>query len=97
MNIMVIWSSPNEQGLTAAAKDDFQKLYDDMAVADGLIFITPVYWHDMSENLKCFLDRLRRCETAHNHKLKGKICILIACAGETFAEYLAGNGGRYEK
>ena len=23
MNIMVIWSSPNEQGLTAAAKDNF--------------------------------------------------------------------------
>lgn len=189
MNIMVIWSSPNEQGLTATAKDnflnglkqkcgnttvvqlnrmkiknclacgnswgkcqqqgsciikdDFQKLYDDMAIADGLIFITPVYWYDMSENLKCFLDRLRGCETAHNHKLKGKICMLIACAGgtglgaiqclahmeevlshmqmitverlpiiqfnkqymlpalasagETFAEYLAGNGGRYEK
>jgi multimeric flavodoxin WrbA len=129
MSTLVIWSSPNTDGLTATAKDsvvgglkqvgamvdaihlnclkinhclacndgwgkcrkqgfcvikdDFQRLYDAMRASDGIVFITPVYWHDMSENLKCSLDRLRRCETAHNRQLSGKACLLIACAGGT--------------
>ncbi|MDR0643287.1 MAG: flavodoxin family protein [Treponema sp.] len=129
MKTIILWSSPNEHGLTAEAKnsiitglkhksndikvvplnqmnikncfacgdgwgkcreqgaciikDDFQQLYDDMIISEGIVIITPVYWHDMSENLKCFLDRLRRCETAHNRMLNGKICMLVACAGGT--------------
>ena len=45
--------------------------------------ISAVYWHDIKEHMKAFLDRLRRCETAYNHFLFGKRCILIACAGGT--------------
>lgn len=127
MAILVIWASPNEDGLTAAAKnrivegiqaggglaeelhlnrkkikrcltcgdgwglcrsegrcvvsDDFAEIYDKLIAAEGIVLITPVYWHDLAENLKSFLDRLRRCETAHNHFLRGKECLLIACAG----------------
>ena len=33
--------------------------------------------------MKAFLDRLRRCETAHNHFLSEKRCFLVACAGGT--------------
>lgn len=51
--------------------------------ADGIVFVTAVYWHDMTECMKAFLDRLRRCETAHNGYLVGKRCFLIACAGGT--------------
>lgn len=127
MSVLVIWASPNEDGLSAAAKDrileglaaagteaeavhlnelaigncrtcgdgwglcasegacviadDFARLYDKLVCAEGIVWITPVYWHDLAECLKAFLDRLRRCETAHNHALKGKKCMLIACAG----------------
>ena len=125
--IILLWSSPNEDGLTAAAvkatvqgmqgtdtelecvhvnaqhlmhckacangwglcasegrcvqEDDFQKLYDLLIGADGVILVTAVYWHDVTECMKAFLDRLRRCETAHNHLLAGKSMLLIACAG----------------
>lgn len=51
--------------------------------ADGIVLVSAVYWHDITECMKAFLDRLRRCETAHNHFLSGKRCILIACAGGT--------------
>ncbi|MDD4796832.1 MAG: flavodoxin family protein [Eubacteriales bacterium] len=127
MSILVIWASPNQDGLTAAAKnrvmdgiaagggeaseiplnqhrihscracgngwgtcrsdgscvieDDFAAIYDRLIAADGIVWVTPVYWHDMAENLKTFLDRLRRCEAAHNHHLQGKRCLLVACAG----------------
>ena len=127
MSILVIWSSPNEDGLTAAAKDsvikgikqagtealelklnecnvkcclacndgwgscrsegrcviddDFEMVYNKMRSADRIVLVTPVYWHNMSERLKSFLDRLRRCEASCNHHLKGKECMLVACAG----------------
>lgn len=128
MAILVIWASPDSDGLTAKIKnqlvkgiensgqaaceihlnkkriqccvacgkggygkcmqegrcvlsDDFQSIYDAMRKADAYVFVTPVYWHDLAENLKCFLDRLRRCETAHNGFLKGKRALIAACAG----------------
>lgn len=129
MSILVIWASPNKDGLTAAAKDqvlggiakagaeaevvhlnecniercricnggwgicrsegrcvipdDFAKLYAKANLAGGIVWITPVYWHDLAECLKAFLDRLRRCEAIHNHFLRDKKNLLIACAGGT--------------
>lgn len=129
MSVLVIWASPNMEGLTAAAKDkileglalsetstevvhlnrcdikncracgdgwglcrskgqcvikdDFAALYQQLAAADGIVWITPVYWHDLAECLKSFLDRLRRCETGYNHLLQNKKCLLVACAGGT--------------
>lgn len=125
--ILVIWASPNKNGLTAAAKDqivkgirqageeaeiihlnscrikscmacgngwgncrsqgncvipdDFEMIYDKMRSVGKIVFVTPVYWHDLAECLKAFLDRLRRCETGHNHNLREKKCLLAACAG----------------
>jgi len=131
MKIMIITSSPNDDGLTAACgqkakigvemeaadaltinlntlnisscsacgngwgtclnkhicqvEDDFQKLHAQMIEADGYIIITPVYWHDMSESLKAFIDRLRRCEASKGEKssLAGKPFICIAAPGGT--------------
>lgn len=129
MKIVVLWSSPNTDGLTASAKDrimtgilaggaeaeeiqlnakdlahcaacgngfgtcrsdgtcvqqdDFAEIYDKLVAADGIVLVTAVYWHNVTECMKAFLDRLRRCEAGHNHFLKGKQCLLAACAGGT--------------
>ncbi len=61
--------------------DDFSQLYDACCSAEALVFVSPVYWHDMSENFKSFLDRLRRCETSKNGYLKEKRYVAVACAG----------------
>ncbi len=61
--------------------DGFESIYARLREADGIVFVTAVYWSDMTEQMKKFIDRLRRCEATHNHFLKGKRCILIACAG----------------
>lgn len=129
MKTVVLWSSPNREGLTASAKnrvmeglrkagaevdeihlnrmhikncqacangwgtcnktgscvlkDDFAAVYEKLAAADGLVLISAVYWSGMTECMKAFIDRLRRCEAAHNHFLAEKRCLLIACAGGT--------------
>ena len=64
-------------------KDDFEAIYQKLKIADGIVFVSAVYWFDLTEYMKAFLDRLRRCDAMHNGALKGKSCFLIACAGGT--------------
>jgi len=63
-------------------RDDFNDIYKHMDGFDSYIFITPVYFWEMSESAKTFFDRLKRCD-AFNDKsnIKGKKIICIACAG----------------
>lgn len=41
-----------------AKKDEISNLLSEMAFADGLIVATPVYFHDIPGQLRCFLERL---------------------------------------
>ncbi len=43
-------------------EDDFEVLRQKIQNADILCFVSPVYFHDVSESAKRFFDRLRRCE-----------------------------------
>lgn len=62
--------------------DDFNDIYKYMESFDNYIFITPVYFHEMSESAKTFFDRLKRCDAFNDEsKIKGKKIICIACAG----------------
>lgn len=40
--------------------DDFQMLVNKIQESDVVVFATPVYFRDLSESMKVFLDRLRR-------------------------------------
>ncbi|WP_026882216.1 flavodoxin family protein [Clostridium akagii] len=66
-------------------KDDFQEVHASLKDSDGLIIISPVYWGDLSESAKNFLDRLRRCEafSGDTNILAGKPIISVAAAGGT--------------
>lgn len=127
MKTVILWSSANTDGLTAAAKDtflaglheqgietediflngltirpclacgngfgqclsdgscvqedDFATVYKKLVEADGIVLVTAVYFHDLTEQFKLFIDRLRRCEALRDGDLKGKTCTLVACAG----------------
>lgn len=75
------WGKCRDEGV-CILEDDFQNLYDEITGSDALVFATPVYWHDLSESAKTFLDRLRRCETGRGFKtFVGKNAIGIASAG----------------
>lgn len=62
--------------------DDFNDVYAEMSKFDAYVFITPVYFWEMSESAKTFFDRLKRCD-AFNDKsqIRGKKIVSIACAG----------------
>ena len=76
------WGTCNKTG-TCVIRDDFSGIYQSLANADGIVWISAVYWSDMTECFKAFFDRLRRCDATRNHSLAEKRCMLIACAGGT--------------
>ena len=76
------WGTCNKMG-TCVIQDDFAGIYQALVEADGIVWISAVYWSDMTECFKAFFDRLRRCDATHNHFLTEKRCILITCAGGT--------------
>jgi multimeric flavodoxin WrbA len=49
-------------------EDDLNLLRTKIQNSNALVFSTPVYWHDLSESAKRFLDRLRRTETFSGRK-----------------------------
>jgi len=63
--------------------DDFAMLVGKVAEADAVVFATPVYFSDLSESMKTFLDRLRRIRIGGGDKpgIKGKAAVGICVAG----------------
>jgi len=64
-------------------EDDFELVRQKLSGADAFIISTPVYFGEVSEVTKSFLDRLRRCEWPLGERslLKGKPALGIAAAG----------------
>lgn len=46
---------------TCVLDDDFEKLRKELQKADAIVLSNPVYYGELSEVAKSFLDRLRRC------------------------------------
>ena len=65
--------------------DGFTEMQRRIARADALALVTPVYWWEMSEAMKAFFDRFRRCEATKGEKgaMAGKAVLLVASAGGT--------------
>ncbi len=63
--------------------DDFSDLVDQLNKADGVVFATPVYFSDLSESMRGFLDRLRRISMndSSTAKVANKPVLGIAVAG----------------
>jgi multimeric flavodoxin WrbA len=64
-------------------EDDMEMVRANMGQADGVILSTPVYFGDVAEVVKNFLDRLRRCERAGpaDPRVEGRWMLGIAAAG----------------
>ena len=77
------WGQCRQEKDCIIEDDDFQAIRAKLHAADGIVFATPVYFWDISELGKIFLDRLRRAEWPRREAslLKGKPVIGIACAG----------------
>ena len=67
-------------------KDDFAQVAESIRTADAVIFATPVYYSDLSESLRAFLDRLRRtCTHEIGRVVTNKKSVIGLC--------VAGGGG----
>ena len=64
-------------------EDDFNPLVAQIKAADAVVFASPVYFHDLSESLGTFLNRLARtCRTdAGTAGIKDKAAVGICMAG----------------
>ncbi len=76
------WGTCRTHG-TCVIEDDFPTVVGCFANADVAVFATPVYFGDLSESLRAFLDRLRRTCMHETGKLAvcGKPAIGICVAG----------------
>ena len=84
------WGTCREKNTCFYGDDGFSDAQKAVQTADALCFITPVYWGEMAESLKCFFDRLRRCENAmlrnssspsEQAAFAGKQVLLVASPG----------------
>ena len=64
-------------------EDDFASLADRIRDADVAVFATPVYFSDLSEGLRAFLDRLRRTSRHEDGRqgIEGKPAVGLCVAG----------------
>jgi multimeric flavodoxin WrbA len=53
------WGLCRREG-RCTVEDDFPTLVEKIKASDVTVFATPVYFHDLSESMRAFLDRLRR-------------------------------------
>ncbi len=77
------WGSCGDEGRCAYGDDGFAALTARLAAADAAAVVSPVYWGELSETLKSFFDRLRRCEARKGEAgaLYGKHVLCAAVAG----------------
>ena len=76
------WGLCRQEG-RCVIEDDFAGLVDSIRSADLAVFATPVYFSDLSESLRAFLDRVRRItrHDAGKAGLTGKAAVGVCVAG----------------
>lgn len=77
------WGDCREKG-KCVIDDDLGPLADKIREADAVVFANPVYFWDLSESLRGFLDRLRRTVTHHDAGkggITGKPAVGVCVAG----------------
>lgn len=75
------WGTCRNENRCAFGGDGFDDAQKAVKAAEAICIVTPVYWGEMAESLKCFFDRLRRCEFGKDGALSGKPVLLVASPG----------------
>ena len=59
-------------------QDDMQTIYEELALADAVVFATPVYWFNYAAQLKLVIDRTYAIQRKGKYALTGKkVAILM--------------------
>lgn len=62
-------------------KDDMQELYIKFKEADMIIFATPIYWWNISAQLKSFIDRIYALDVEQGYFTNKKVSLLMTYGG----------------
>ena len=73
--------------------DGFNAMQEKFSRADAFVFITPVYWGEVSETLKTFLDKLRRCQATKKWNEKDDVTSFFADKPSILVASAGGGGG----
>jgi len=76
------WGTCRSEG-QCVIEDDFQGILEQIKDAEAAVFATPVYFGDLSESIRAFLDRMRRVSRHDAGKvgLEGKLAVGVCVAG----------------
>jgi len=64
-------------------KDDMQPLYQKIKESQGIIFATPIYWFNISAQMKLFIDRTYAVHNKENWAFTGKDVGVILTYGDS--------------
>ena len=70
----------NKDGHCVQDKDALNEWVDDLAAADGIVLGTPVYFANISGQIKCFLDRAWMVARANDNMFKRKVGAAVVAA-----------------
>jgi multimeric flavodoxin WrbA len=70
----------NKDGHCVQKKDSLNEWLDEMAAADGIILGTPVYFANISGQIKCFMDRAWMVARANGNLFKRKVGAAVVAA-----------------
>ena len=71
------------EGKGCYIEDDMQSLYPKLLEADVIVFASPVYWFNISAQLKLSIDRFVAFETEGGNDLQGKQVGIVLSYGDT--------------
>jgi multimeric flavodoxin WrbA len=75
------WGVCRREGF-CVIKDDFASLVEKLKAADVAVFLNPVYFRDLAESMRSFLDRVRRLNFMQpNRPMNGKTALGVCLAG----------------
>lgn len=80
-----------QQTLKCVIKDDMSEMIKKVQNADILVFVTPIYYYEMSGQLKTFLDRCNPLYSQEN-KFKEVYLVTSSADGSEHASDIAVNG-----
>jgi len=63
-------------------EDDMQPLYAKLREAEAIVLASPIYWFNVSAQLKAFIDRWYAFETREGNVLRGKRFAIVLAYGD---------------
>ena len=74
-------------------KDGFNDMQKKVQEADAYVYISPVYWGEVSEDMKIYLDKLRRCQATKRWDEKEAEVSFLTGKPSIFVVNAGGSGG----